>query len=59
MDNASNDTRSGVDIMLISPEEHRIHCALCFGFRASNNEAKYEALIARLRLAKELQACYV
>ena len=59
MDNASNDTGSRVDIMLISPEGHMIHCALHFGFRASNNEAKYENLTVKLRLAKELQVCNI
>ena len=33
-----------------------MHCALRFGFKASNNEAEYEALIMRLHLTKELQA---
>ena len=55
MGRASNDTGSGVDIMLISPKVHKIHCALHFGFKASNNEVEYEALIAGLRLARELQ----
>ena len=55
VNNTSNDTESGADIMLISPKGHKIHCALCFGFRASNNEAEYKALIAGLRLAKELR----
>ena len=41
--------------MLISPKGHRMHCALRFGFKASNNEAKYKALIARLKLAKEMK----
>ena len=41
--------------MLISPKGHKIHCALCFGLQASNNEAEYEALIAGLRLARELK----
>ena len=56
IDGASNDIEYGANIMLISPEGHKIHCALRFGFKASNNEAKYEALIAGLPLAKELQA---
>ena len=56
MDDASNDTGSEVGIMLISLEGHKIHCALRFRFKASNNEAKYEAFIAELCLAKELQA---
>ena len=42
--------------MLISPKEHKKHRALSFGFKASNNEAEYEAFIVGLRLAKELQA---
>ena len=43
-------------MILISPEGHKIHCALHFGFQESNNKAKYEAFIAGLCLAKELQA---
>ena len=46
-------------MMLISLEGHKIHCALCFRFQASNNEAEYEALIVGLRLARELQACHL
>ena len=42
-------------MMLISPEGHKIHCAIRFGFKASNNEAKYETLIVGLHLARELQ----
>ena len=32
-----------------------MHCALRFGFQASNNEAEYEVLIAGLKLAKEMK----
>ena len=32
-----------------------MHCALRFGFKASNKEAKYEALIAGLKLAREMK----
>ena len=59
MDDASNDTGSRASIMLISPKGQKIHCAICFGFKASNNEAEYEALIAGLCLAHELQVCNV
>ena len=41
--------------MLISLEGQKIHYALCFKFKASNNNA----IIAGLRLAKELQACNI
>ena len=44
----------GVGMMLISLEGHKIHYSLHFGFQASNNKAKYEALIAGLYLAREL-----
>ena len=55
MNDASNDTGSGAGMMLISPEGHKIHYSLRFGFKESNNEAKYEALIAGLHLVRELQ----
>ena len=32
-----------------------MHCALKFGFKASINEAENEALIAGLKLAKEMK----
>ena len=53
MDGASNENGSKVGMMLISSEGHKIHCAPRFGFAASNNEAKYEALITGLRLVIE------
>ena len=56
MDDTSSYTGSGAGIMLISPKGHKIHCVLSFGFRSSNKKAEYEALIAGLRLARELQA---
>ena len=50
VDDSSNDTWSRTGMMLISPEEDKIHCVIRFGFKALNNEAKYEALIASLHL---------
>ena len=41
--------------MLISSKVRKIHYTLHFGFQASNNEAEYEALIAGLRLSRELK----
>ena len=55
VDGASNDIGSEASMMLISPEGHKIHCVIRFGFKASNNKSKYEALIAGLRLTRELQ----
>ena len=42
--------------MLISLESHRILYTLRFDFPATNNEVEYEALLAGLRLAKEVRA---
>ena len=42
-------------MILIGPKGHNIHFAICFGFKASNNEAKYQALKASLCLAHEVQ----
>ena len=42
IDGSSNDCGAGAGLMLISPEGHKITCALKFGFKASNNEAEYE-----------------
>lgn len=41
--------------MLITPDGTIMEQALTLGFKASNNEAEYEALLARLRLAAELR----
>ena len=50
-----NDGGSGADLILVNLEGHQMNCALSFGFKASNNEAEYEALIAGLELAKEMK----
>ena len=55
MDGSSNDGGSGAGLILVSSEGHWINCALRFEFKASNNEAEYEALIAGLKLAKEMK----
>ena len=55
VDGSSNEGRSGAGLILVSPEGHRIHYALIFEFKALNNEAKYEALIAGLNVTKEMK----
>ena len=55
VDGAINAQGSGVGLILTSPEGIDIDYALRFGFQASNNEAKYEAIIAGLNLARSME----
>ena len=55
VDGFSNEEGSAADLILVSLEGHQMDCALRFKFKASNNEAKDEALIAGLNLAKEMK----
>ena len=54
MDGAFNARGDGVGIVLVSPEGIRLKHPLRLSFRASNNKAENEALIAGLRVDKEL-----
>ena len=56
MDGASNVRGAGVGIVMISPKGLRLEKSLRLGFQASNNEAEYEALIAKLRAVQKLGA---
>ena len=54
VDVASNLKGSGAGIVLEGPEGVLIEQSLRFAFKASNNQAEYEALIAGMLLAKEM-----
>ena len=41
-------------MVLITPDGSMLEQAITLGFKASNNEAEYEALLAGLRMAKDL-----
>lgn len=56
VDGASNLAGSGAGIVLEGPEGILIEQSLRFEFKASNNQAEYEALILGMRLAKEMGA---
>ena len=56
MDRAANAQGSGAGLILTSPNGIDVEYALRFGFQASNNEAKYEVVIARLNLAHSMEA---
>ncbi|KAL8099799.1 hypothetical protein AgCh_032162 [Apium graveolens] len=46
--------RSGAGLILSSPGGFTIQQAITFAFKATNNQAEYEALLSGLRLAKSL-----
>ena len=47
-------SHAGLRLVLISSEVNIIQQAIKCGFRATNNEVEYEALIAGLTLAKDM-----
>ncbi|GAA0161803.1 hypothetical protein LIER_18037 [Lithospermum erythrorhizon] len=53
-DSASNPGGSGARILLWSPKGNKVDYALRFSFKATNNEAEYEALANGLELANAL-----
>ena len=54
VDGSSNKKGSGVRIILEGPSDIAVEQSIRFGFETSNSQAKYEALITGLRLAKDL-----
>ncbi|XP_071704233.1 uncharacterized protein [Rutidosis leptorrhynchoides] len=53
-DGAPSSDGSGARLMLVSPAGKEFTYALHFEFSMTNNEAEYEALLAGLRLARDL-----
>ncbi|KAL5541056.1 hypothetical protein UlMin_042629 [Ulmus minor] len=56
VDGSSTENSSGAGIILLSPDGVKLSCAVRFKFKATNNQAEYEALLSGLRLAKEVSA---
>ena len=59
MDGSSNRQVGRAGIVLRSPKGDEIECMVCLDFPTTNNEAKYEALIGGLNLAKATGATSV
>ncbi|GAV56728.1 RVT_3 domain-containing protein [Cephalotus follicularis] len=55
IDGSSCISRSGAGLVLTSPYGWTLEYALRFGFKATYNEAEWEALIAELKIAKHLE----
>jgi ribonuclease HI len=58
-DGASNIRGTGLGILLKSPQGDIIPLSISCEFQATNNEAEYEALIAGLQLAKDMEIKYI
>ena len=56
VDGASSASRVGAGIVIITPKGIKLKHSFRLGFKASNNEAKYEALLTRLRVVFDLGA---
>ena len=54
IDGAANHRRSGVELVLISPKKITIEKSLRLGFLATNNEAKYEALLVGMTMVQKM-----
>ena len=59
MDRSSNRQASEADVILHGPKGDEVECMIRLDFPTINNEAKYEALIAGLDLAKAAGATNV
>ena len=59
MNGSSTKQASGVGVVFHSPEGDEVECMIRLDFPTINNEAKYEALIAGLDLAKAAGATNV
>ncbi|GJW36455.1 reverse transcriptase domain-containing protein [Tanacetum coccineum] len=55
VDGASNSKGSRADLVLISPSDTEFTYALRLNFTRTNNEAEYEALLTRLRMATKMK----
>ncbi|XP_075500042.1 uncharacterized protein LOC142538613 [Primulina tabacum] len=59
VDGASNLSGCGVGVLLIPPSGEKIKLALRIDSRVTNNDAEYEAVLARLQAAREVGASRV
>lgn len=56
VEGSSNDKGCRVGVLLLAPDDMHFEYVLRFNFRTFNNEVEYEALLARLQMAKRLGA---
>lgn len=51
--------RAGAGIILVNPDGAEFTFALKFDFQSTNNESKYEALLAGLRIATKMKIKHI
>ncbi|KAL0446120.1 UNVERIFIED_CONTAM: hypothetical protein Slati_1739900 [Sesamum latifolium] len=56
VDGSSTTQGNGADIVITSPQGEDLEFAVKFGFKAPNNEAEYETLVAGIKMAHETGA---
>ncbi|KAL0403730.1 UNVERIFIED_CONTAM: hypothetical protein Sradi_2013800 [Sesamum radiatum] len=56
VDGSSTTQDSGAGIVITTPQGEDLEFAIKFGFKASNNEAEYEALVVGMRMTHETGA---
>ncbi|KAL0411147.1 UNVERIFIED_CONTAM: hypothetical protein Slati_3704400 [Sesamum latifolium] len=56
VDGSSTAQGSGAGIVITTPQGEDLEFVIKFGFKASNNEAEYEALVIGMRMAHEIGA---
>jgi ribonuclease HI len=54
IDGSSTKDMGGAEIILVSPEKDKFEYAIQLRFRVTNNEVEYEALLAGLKLSKNM-----
>ena len=54
VDGSSREQEARAGVILVSPEGEKISCTIKLEFKATNNQAKYEAFITELKLAQAL-----
>ncbi|XP_072086991.1 uncharacterized protein [Arachis hypogaea] len=59
VDGASNSEGSGAGVLLTNKQDLQTEQSIRFTFKATNNQAEYEALLAGLRLAQSLNITYL
>lgn len=54
VDGSAGEASLGASMVLVSPKGHKLNSKVQLGFKAANNMAEYKALLASLRLAREM-----